>query len=193
MQKSVNMGRSLLRLMGVSAYLCLVLMLAITHSRGVSALAGIIIGPATPQDLKAARQVLFKLKMNPIIGTEADFFTAKNSDDNSLVGFGQIRPLGRDHAELASVYVQPEFRRKGVATDLISALIGRHDAASPSPTLCLLTLESTTPLYERFGFTVVSNSIEVRKLPRALQFELLVGKGISFFLKNSLACMVRRV
>jgi GNAT superfamily N-acetyltransferase len=158
---------------------------------GVDALVGIRIGPATPQDMKAASQILFKMKMNPLLLSAEAFLTAKTEDDDALlVGFGQIRQLSQNYAELASVYVDPKFRRQGVASKLIAHLIERHEATDDSPSLCLLTLNSTTALYEKFGFQVMPERA-VKSLPVGLQFEFAAGKAISAVLGNTLVCMTR--
>jgi ribosomal protein S18 acetylase RimI-like enzyme len=129
--------------------------------------------------------------MNPLLLSAEAFLTAKTEDDDALlVGFGQIRQLSQNYAELASVYVDPKFRRQGVASKLIAHLIKRHEATDDSISLCVLTLNSTTALYEKFGFQVMPERA-MKRLPIGLQFEFAAGKAISSVLGNTLVCMTR--
>jgi ribosomal protein S18 acetylase RimI-like enzyme len=144
---------------------------------------------AAADDVATARKILFKEAMNPLSVAKDRLLVANvvGSDTIVLAGFGQIRPVDENYSELASLYVLPDFRRRGVATKLISTLLERHDAACEQRMVCLLTLRPTTPLYEPHGFRVVPK----QDMPRALQFEYAAGSVISALLGNDLVCMLR--
>ncbi|KAG7338727.1 acyl-CoA N-acyltransferase [Nitzschia inconspicua] len=50
---------------------------------------------------------------------ESAFYQARthvvaHNEKDEVIGFGQIRPLDETHAELASLFVQENYRRRGV-------------------------------------------------------------------------------
>jgi GNAT superfamily N-acetyltransferase len=165
--------------------------------------------PASKEDVAKARQILFKEAMNPLAVSQDRLLVAKvvNAEDNDssdpidlsvrrLAGFAQIRPLDENLSELSSLYVLPPYRRRGIAAQLISALLARHEdeykATTQSigntarvPVVCLLTLRPTVPLYEKHGFHVVSKN----DLPATLQLEFAAGAVISAVLGNDLVAM----
>jgi GNAT superfamily N-acetyltransferase len=149
----------------------------------------------------------------------------KEEEEERVIGFGQIRPLPRDEKggggvdptssssdnptvsatfwELASLFVDPEHRRKGVGTAIIQELLRRHDeqhpqaqgdaGTGPAMVVLLLTLAPTAPLYEPHGFRIVdAASSEFRNLPKSVRLEHAAGKAMSWILGNELVCMVRR-
>jgi GNAT superfamily N-acetyltransferase len=96
------------------------------------------------------------------------------------------------YVELASLYVLPNRRGKGIGDALVQELLSRHDSkGSNGPTknteVVLLTLRPTTPLYEKYGFEIVNES----EIPASLQFEYKAGSIVSAFLGNDLVCMKR--
>ena len=158
------------------------------------------IRPASERDVATARTILLKQAMNPLAVKQERLLVANvvKSDDTTmsageiaLAGFGQIRPVDENYAELASLYVMPGYRRKGIATMLISKLLEQYDAAAEATKqrrmVCLLTLRPTAPLYEPHGFRVIPK----QEMPKALQFEYAAGSFISAVLGNDLICMLR--
>ena len=146
--------------------------------------------PATTNDVNVARKILFHQAMNPLsIRAEHMIVATDETNDNALVGFGQIRPIPSSdkYCELASVYVDPSYRRKGIASSIIQQLLDRHDSLNQN-TICLLTLKPTTPLYEKYGFQIVT---DISTMPQGIQLEFRAGSMISTFLGNNLVCMVR--
>ena len=171
---------------------------------------------ATAKDVSAARKILFSEAMNPLSVSEATLLVASSdgatdrSANDDMVGFGQIRRLNDDYSELASLYVLPSYRKRGIGTALVQELLERYEnskdsssgsssrtaaAATTTTTtctdsgkVCLLTLAPTVPFYEPHGFVVVEDTTD---LPTSVQFEIQAGSAISKFLGNQLVCMVR--
>ena len=148
----------------------------------------LVIRPATSKHVFLARKILFQEAMNPLSISTRTLLVAQ-SDDGTLVGFGQIRPIDAVYSELASLYVDPEHRHQGIGSALVKKLLQRHDSDTLAPPkVCLLTLQPTTKFYETHGFMVQSR---IDDLPAALQFELKAGSLVSTFLGNDICCMVR--
>ena len=93
------------------------------------------IRPATSVDVKEAQKVLFREMMNPLSVSETTMIVAScgsdnDNDDGNMIGFGQIRPLDDKYSELASLYVYPPYRNQGVGSEIVSALLSRHDTTN---------------------------------------------------------------
>lgn len=149
---------------------------------------------ATVNDVFMARKTLFQEAMNPLSLTQENLLVAFDDelpDDTSLLGFGQIRPLDSLFAELASLYVVPEERGRGIGSAIVEQLLKKHDEVDDGTTVCLLTLESTTNFYARFGFQEVSDDELKSSMPSSLRFEYSAGTVVSTFLGNGLVCMKR--
>lgn len=87
--------------------------------------------------------------MNPLNINAANFKVA--TDNDRLVGFAQLRPLG-DVYELASVYVEPVYRNRGIGSDLVRLCLEAHkDAGLLLTDIYLITLEDTVEWYLQFG------------------------------------------
>ena len=192
---------------------------------------------ATLEDVAFARKTMMQQAMNPLsiskerllvafddddenenaAATSTSTSSSSSSNNNSvgskerLLGFGQIRPLDDLHSELASLYVLPNQRGKGVGGSLIQELLSRHDnddndsAAEPGSkkigepvddtpvVVLLLTLRPTMPLYEKYGFEEIVKDEMSEIMPLSLQLEYKAGSIVSAFLGNDLVCMKRTV
>lgn len=150
---------------------------------------------ATQRDIWAARMILFQGAMNPLsISRENNFIVAfdDTKKEEPMIGFGQIRIVDEEYAELASLYVYPEHRRQGIGGKLVETLLSRHSTGMNSnKKVCLLTLEPTTQFYEEHGFRRVTES-ERRRLPTPVQFEFLAGSVVSSLLGNDIVCMIQK-
>jgi len=72
---------------------------------------------------------LVRDKMNPL-GVEPDrFLLAWDKPRGSVAGFGQIRPLGDEACELASLIVEKQYQNFGIGTLLVVKLLARHRAS----------------------------------------------------------------
>jgi ribosomal protein S18 acetylase RimI-like enzyme len=149
--------------------------------------------PATPADVLFARKTMLQQAMNPLSISQQTLLVAFDGEhcNEKLVGFGQIRPLTGDYSELASLYVLPEHRKRGIGTFLVRELLRRHDAEKDqAAVVCLLTLRPTIPFYTPHGFKVVQG--DEASMPKPLEFEFKAGSVISALLGNELVCMVRQ-
>ena len=157
---------------------------------------GLLFRSATPDDIAFAQKILLKEKMNPFGVSQETLLVAVRDDEDDkngslspVLGFGQIRPLNDEYAELASLYVIPENRNQGIGGALVQNLLERHDEKKSKQRICLLTLKPTTPFYEPYGFRVATDN-ERKELPSSIQLEYQAGLALSFLLGNDLVCMV---
>ncbi|KAG7356548.1 acyl-CoA N-acyltransferase [Nitzschia inconspicua] len=149
------------------------------------------IRPATSSDVQAARLNLLRQAMNPLSIKQEHMLVAHNEKDE-VIGFGQIRPLDETHAELASLFVQENYRRRGVGGMLVERLLEKHrqeSKTSKNQKVCLLTLQPTVPFYEAHGFRLATKS-EREALPKALLLEYMAGSVLSAVLQNNIVCMI---
>lgn len=106
---------------------------------------------ATHRDQVAIRRLVWKVRINPF-GLNWRNFVVAVDDRGRLVGCGQLKPHGRRTTELASIAVEGEFRKLGVAREVITRL----SQAGPRP-LYLVCLPMLTSFYRRFGFEAVDS------------------------------------
>jgi N-acetylglutamate synthase-like GNAT family acetyltransferase len=78
-------------------------------------------------------------------------FVVAVNEREEMIGCGQLKPHGKDILELASLAVYPEYQGQGVGRAIIEYLLND----SPRP-LYLMCESSVGPLYEKFGFRVIS-------------------------------------
>jgi N-acetylglutamate synthase-like GNAT family acetyltransferase len=173
----------------------------------------------TPKDIWTARMILLQEAMNPFsisiqnnnfivafdnATTTATTSTTRGEDQQQqqqqthqppMVGFGQIKQVDEKYSELASLYVYPQYRNKGIGGAIVETLLSNHRAEKNSKNttkVCLLTLERTTRFYERHGFHQVTDGIERKRLPKQVQLEYVAGSVISSLLGNAIVCMVQK-
>jgi N-acetylglutamate synthase-like GNAT family acetyltransferase len=88
--------------------------------------------------------------------------------------------------ELASVFVEDEWRGRGIGASIVRRLLEQHQQQDRAlDDLYLLTLAPTASWYERFGF----RTVESEQVPLALAFEVQAGEAISALLGNQLVAM----
>mmetsp|Transcript_5504 Transcript_5504/g.8195 ORF Transcript_5504/g.8195 Transcript_5504/m.8195 type:complete len:395 (+) Transcript_5504:2-1186(+) len=90
--------------------------------------------------------------------------------------------------ELASVYVRPEWRKKGIGTELVTKVIAKHIMLGRKmEDIYLLTLDSdsdnTVGWYETLGFRITKD------IPPSMDLEMAAGGIITKFLGSNLVCM----
>jgi ribosomal protein S18 acetylase RimI-like enzyme len=181
---------------------------------------------ASSDDVMKARKILFENAMNPLsISKENMIVVYDDFNDETiqqqqqrqqqpkLIGFGQIRPIGRsvsndgtsviEYSELASLYVEPEYRHRGIGGTIVDKLMERHrqqqqhqqqqkPTTTVSSVVCLLTLKPLIPFYESHGFQVITNRDEIQRLPKSLQLEYTAGSFVSWILGNDIVCMIEK-
>lgn len=107
--------------------------------------------PATKEDQKAIKSLIRAVQINPI-GLKWQQFIVAVGEDGRLIGCGQIKPHWGGSRELASIAVQKEWRRQGIAANIIQQLL----ADAPSP-VWLTCMNKLVPFYEQFGFLEVTD------------------------------------
>ncbi len=105
---------------------------------------------ATPKDFPAIRNLILNVHINPTGLKWRQFLVAVTNDDE-LIGCGQIKPHFDGSRELASIAVQEQARGHGVASAIIQDLMAR-ETVRPLFLMCRARLES---LYEKFGFVPI--------------------------------------
>jgi N-acetylglutamate synthase-like GNAT family acetyltransferase len=111
---------------------------------------------ATRKDFPAIRGLIHDVHINPT-GLDWRHFLVAMTQENSLLGCGQIKTHFDGSRELASVAVREQARGQGIARAIIEALLARQ-TNRPLFLMCRSRLE---PLYEKFGF----RTIDLKDMP----------------------------
>jgi N-acetylglutamate synthase-like GNAT family acetyltransferase len=112
-------------------------------------LADYTLRAARQADQSSIRRLIHLGGINPT-GLDWKRFVVAVSSDGEVIGCGQLKPHGKDVLELASIAVHPERRRAGIASAIISHLLG--DVPRPLYLMCRSPLG---PMYEKYGFRVL--------------------------------------
>ena len=105
--------------------------------------------PAKAKDAAAIRSLIIKARINPT-GLDWRRFVLAVTDEDEIIGVGQLKPHRDGSIELASIAVTPSWRGQGVARALIQHFLAAHHGA-----LYLMCQSSLGGLYEKFGFVNV--------------------------------------
>lgn len=116
--------------------------------------------------------------MNPIVFNAQDFLIAE--EDGEVVGFGQVRRVGRQGArELASVIVKKEMRSKGLGRKIVRTLVDNElslrSSKQDNAGIFLLCLQKRMRWYEEMGF----QRVNLESLPMSLAWEQRIGSVIA--------------
>ena len=109
-----------------------------------------ILRPATEADFPAIRELIHRVRINPMSLDWRRFVVAVDAADR-LLGCGQLKPHGRDIVELASIAVHPGHRGRGLARAIIERLL--VDSPRPLYLICRAPLGS---FYEKWGFRALA-------------------------------------
>lgn len=115
-------------------------------------MAEVTLRRATRADDAAIKALIRSARINPMDLDWRRFLLAVTRD-GEMVACGQVKPHADGTLELASIAVRPAWRGQGIARLVIERLL----AESPRP-LYLTCASSLGPLYEKFGFRVLSEN-----------------------------------
>ena len=135
---------------------------------------------ATRSDQAAIRHLIRSARINPT-GLDWRRFLVAVDDTNRLIGCGQIKPHDNHTCELASIAVQPAYRRQGVARTLIENLLKEREV--PGCEVYLTCRAELEPFYRKFGFERATGKLPayfsmVRSFSRILLFFRLSRQAI---------------
>lgn len=135
---------------------------------------------ATRSDSRAIRELIWKVRINPVALDWRRFLVAVDAQ-NRLLGCGQIKPHGDGSRELASIAVQPFAQGQGIGSALITRLLA--DAPRPIYLTCRHTLED---YYQPFGFRAIRDVQQLppyfRRIRRLANFWVGITRGKSHLL-----------
>lgn len=138
---------------------------------------------ATPEHSSAIRKLVVESGINPT-GLDWQRFLVALAPDGEFVGCGQIKPHTDGSRELASIAVAPAWRGRGVAGELIEALL-----ASQTSDLYLMCQSSLGSLYEKFGFRAIPQAQMPTYFRRVSK---LAGVAANLRLVNETLLVMRR-
>lgn len=88
------------------------------------------------------------------LGLSWERFVVAVNPAGEVVACGQIKPHAENVMELASIATHPHYRGRGLARQIIEALLDK----APRP-LYLMCLTHNAPLYEKFGFRAIQKNL----------------------------------
>jgi N-acetylglutamate synthase-like GNAT family acetyltransferase len=128
--------------------------------------------PANRADSAAIRRLIHQVGINPT-GLDWRRFILAVDEADQMVGCAQVKPHGDGTRELASLAIQPEWRGQGLARLLIEHLLEHNP-----PPLYLTCRSRLTPLYEKFGFKMLSQTELPPYFKRIARLAGLFGRGL---------------
>ena len=121
---------------------------------------------AQASDQKVIRKIVRQARINPFGLKWPNFLIAEVA--GQIAGIGQVKSHGDGSRELASIAVRPDFRRQGIASAIIEALVAREEDV-----LFLTCRWKMEVFYQPFGFrraTGVELSRDMARLDRLNQW-----------------------
>eukprot|EP00401_Gymnodinium_catenatum_P030212 CAMPEP_0117460352 /NCGR_PEP_ID=MMETSP0784-20121206/1960_1 /TAXON_ID=39447 /ORGANISM="" /LENGTH=244 /DNA_ID=CAMNT_0005254015 /DNA_START=1 /DNA_END=735 /DNA_ORIENTATION=- len=145
--------------------------------------------PAQAGDMNWIASAVLSMVLSPIGLDYTNFLVAEeaasaDSGSQSLrLGFAQLRPLGGSGDAtpllLASLFVEPEARRRGVGTRIVEGLLQRQerrDGGTPRP-IFALTIAPKEAFFSQLGFFRLGDG--ATELPAALAVEAAIGRVVA--------------
>lgn len=146
-------------------------------------------------DAAAIRALVWAERMNPL-GLDPARFLVADADagsENALLAIGQLKIIGENDYEIASLVTAPAARGAGVGASLLDALIA---AAPPGSRLWLTTIQTRIQFYRRAGFETVPvwrvKGEEAQRPPWPLLAEAAVGSIVARVLLGVGLVVMRR-
>lgn len=126
------------------------------------------IRPARPEDQQTIVSLIRQAKINPRDLQWEHFLVAE--EDGQIIGIRQVKVHRQGTREVASGFVLPEHRRRGISARLMEELFSRERGP-----LYTMVDEKWAPYYEQFGFQRVA----MHQLPADFHKEYRLGKMIT--------------
>ena len=129
------------------------------------------IRPARETDQQTIVAFIRQAKLNPRGLDWHHFLVAEQ--DGQVIGIRQVKVHARGTREVASGFVLPEYRRRGVSAQLMNALLARETGP-----LYTLVDAKRAPYYEQFGF----RPVDPAQLPSDFGREYRLGRIVTTLL-----------
>ena len=126
------------------------------------------IRPARQEEQQTIVSFVQKAKINPRNLHWQNFLIAE--EDGNIVGIRQVKVHEGGTREVASGFVLPEYRRRGISAQLMNALLARETGP-----LYTMVNEKRAPYYEQFGF----RRVDVSQLPSDFRKEYRLGRIVT--------------
>lgn len=128
----------------------------------------ITIRPARQEDQQTIVSYVQQAKINPRNLDWKNFLVAE--ENGKVVGIRQVKVYKGGTREVASGFVLPEYRRRGISAQLMNELLARE--TSP---LYTMVNQKRAPYYEQFGF----RQVDVSQLPSDFRKEYRIGRIVT--------------
>jgi N-acetylglutamate synthase-like GNAT family acetyltransferase len=128
----------------------------------------VVIRPARQEDQQTIVSFIRKAKLNPRNLHWQNFLVAELG--GQIVGIRQVKVHEQGTREVASGFVLPEYRRRGISAQLMKDLLARETAP-----LYTMVNQKRAPYYEQFGFRQVG----VSQLPPDFRKEYRIGRIVT--------------
>jgi N-acetylglutamate synthase-like GNAT family acetyltransferase len=128
----------------------------------------ITIRPARQEDQQTIVSFIQQAKLNPRNLHWQNFLVAE--ENGSVVGIRQVKVHAQGTREVASGFVLPEYRRRGISARLMYELLARETGP-----LYTTVNEKRAPYYEQFGF----RPVDVSQLPSDFRKEYRIGQIVT--------------
>ncbi len=130
--------------------------------------ANIVLEKATVEDFQDIRRLIHEVGINPT-GLDWRRFILAKDENGHMVGCGQLKVHRNGVYELASLAVAARWRKRGVASKIITYLI----SAAPNGWLYLTCRQNLGKFYRKFGFEVIAPE----ELPGYYKFLSLIARA----------------
>lgn len=126
---------------------------------------------ATSEDFQAIKSLIRQVQINPM-GLHWQNFLVAVDHQGKLIGCGQVKTHRDRSFELASIAVVSEWRRQGIASQIIRQLLEAHHK-----TLYLTCRAELETFYQPFGF----HRIDLNEMPPYFQ---RISRLVTFLQKS---------